>query len=57
MACASRGGTRLDEPRLFLIGYGPSQSTIGANRAGRDAVREIVAMEKARSAAPISVGA
>ncbi len=40
-----RGGFRversrsLDEPRLFLIGYGPSQSTIGANRAGRDAVR------------------
>ncbi|MDN3497072.1 NAD(P)-binding domain-containing protein [Planococcus sp. APC 4015] len=32
----------LDEPRLFLIGYGPSQSTIGANRAGRDAVRAIV---------------
>lgn len=42
-----RGGFRvarsrsLDEPRLFLIGYGPSQSTIGANRAGRDAVRAI----------------
>ncbi len=33
----------LDEPRLFLIGYGPSQSTVGANRAGRDAVRAIVA--------------
>lgn len=32
-----------DEPRLFLIGYGPSQSTVGANRAGRDAVRAIVA--------------
>ncbi|BDV29368.1 NAD(P)/FAD-dependent oxidoreductase [Microbacterium terricola] len=32
-----------DEPRLFLIGYGPSQSTIGANRAGREAVRAIVA--------------
>lgn len=28
----------LDEPRLFLIGYGPSQSTVGANRAGREAV-------------------
>ncbi|CAL4859170.1 NAD(P)-binding domain-containing protein [Microbacterium sp. MM2322] len=42
------GGVRVrdtratDEPRLFLIGYGPSQSTIGANRAGRDAVRAIV---------------
>ena len=32
----------LDEPRLFLIGYGPSQSTVGANRAGRAAVRAIV---------------
>jgi cation diffusion facilitator CzcD-associated flavoprotein CzcO len=32
-----------DEPRLFLIGYGPSQSTVGANRAGREAVRAIVA--------------
>ncbi|MFF2370294.1 FAD-dependent oxidoreductase [Agromyces sp. NPDC058110] len=33
----------LDDPRLFLIGYGPSQSTVGANRAGREAVRRIVA--------------
>lgn len=36
-------GRSLDEPRLFVIGYGSSQSTIGANRAGRDAVRAIVA--------------
>lgn len=36
-------GRAIDEPRLFLIGYGPSQSTVGANRAGRDAVRAIVA--------------
>lgn len=36
-------GRALDEPRLFLIGYGPSQSTIGANRAGRAAVAAIVA--------------
>lgn len=36
-------GRALDEPSLFLIGYGPSQSTVGANRAGRDAVRAIVA--------------
>ncbi|GAA5204418.1 NAD(P)-binding domain-containing protein [Microbacterium jejuense] len=36
-------GRSLDEPRLFLIGYGPSQSTVGANRAGRAAVRAIVA--------------
>jgi cation diffusion facilitator CzcD-associated flavoprotein CzcO len=32
----------LDEPRLFLVGYGPSASTIGANRAGRAAVTAIV---------------
>jgi hypothetical protein len=24
-----------------LVGYGPSASTVGANRAGREAVREI----------------
>jgi cation diffusion facilitator CzcD-associated flavoprotein CzcO len=40
------GGRAIDEPRLFLIGYGPSQSTVGANRAGRDAVRAIVAEEE-----------
>lgn len=35
-------GTRaVDEPRLHLVGYGPSASTIGANRAGRSAVRDI----------------
>lgn len=39
-----------DEPRLFLIGYGPSQSTVGANRAGRQAVRAIIADERARAA-------
>ena len=26
------------DPRVHLIGFGPSQSTVGANRAGRDAV-------------------
>ncbi|KXZ60957.1 putative oxidoreductase CzcO [Microbacterium laevaniformans] len=36
-------GRAIDDPRLFLIGYGPSQSTVGANRAGRDAVRAIAA--------------
>ena len=36
-------GRALDEPRLFLIGYGPSQSTVGANRAGRAAVLAILA--------------
>jgi cation diffusion facilitator CzcD-associated flavoprotein CzcO len=36
-------GTRVaSEPRVHLIGYGPSSSTIGANRAGRSAVTGIV---------------
>ncbi|MFC6009798.1 flavin-containing monooxygenase [Nocardia lasii] len=30
-----------DDPRVHLIGYGPSASTIGANRAGRAAAREL----------------
>jgi cation diffusion facilitator CzcD-associated flavoprotein CzcO len=35
-------GTRaVADPRIHLIGYGPSASTIGANRAGRAAVRDI----------------
>lgn len=38
-------GTRVkEEPRVHLIGFGPSQSTIGANRAGRHAVTEIARM-------------
>ncbi|QIG40849.1 NAD(P)/FAD-dependent oxidoreductase [Microbacterium sp. 4R-513] len=44
-------GRSIDEPRLFLIGYGPSQSTVGANRAGRDAVRAIVAERDVEAAA------
>ncbi|MFI0740649.1 NAD(P)-binding domain-containing protein [Streptomyces sp. NPDC021100] len=41
------GGIRLDgtrvvrDPRIHLVGYGPSASTIGAGRAGRSAVREV----------------
>ncbi|MEL4395671.1 hypothetical protein AAEH73_21920, partial [Shewanella algae] len=41
----ARGGIRMtgtqvaEEPRVHLIGFGPSQSTVGANRAGREAVR------------------
>ncbi|WP_203217485.1 NAD(P)-binding domain-containing protein [Nocardia arthritidis] len=30
-----------DDPRIHLIGYGPSASTIGANRAGRAAAVEL----------------
>jgi cation diffusion facilitator CzcD-associated flavoprotein CzcO len=35
-------GTRVAaDARIHLVGYGPSASTVGANRAGRAAVREI----------------
>ncbi|MGI6879315.1 NAD(P)-binding domain-containing protein [Microbacterium sp. gxy059] len=36
-----RGTRVVADPRVHLVGYGPSQSTVGANRAGRDAAREI----------------
>ena len=42
------GGIRVDgtgavrEPRVQLVGYGPSASTVGATRAGRAAAREVV---------------
>jgi cation diffusion facilitator CzcD-associated flavoprotein CzcO len=41
------GGIRMDgthvagEPRIHLVGYGPSASTIGANRAGQSAARSL----------------
>jgi hypothetical protein len=36
-------GTRVvAEPRVHLVGYGPSSSTIGANWAGRAAVADIL---------------
>ncbi|WP_399882232.1 NAD(P)-binding domain-containing protein [Streptomyces sp. BBFR51] len=35
------GSRALADPRIHLVGYGPSASTIGANRAGRAAVRDI----------------
>ncbi|QJY44542.1 flavin-containing monooxygenase [Pseudonocardia broussonetiae] len=36
-------GTRVvADPRIHLVGYGPSASTIGANRAGRTAAREVL---------------
>jgi NAD(P)H-nitrite reductase large subunit len=31
------------DPRIHLTGYGPSASTIGANRAGAAVAREIIA--------------
>jgi thioredoxin reductase len=44
---AEGGGIRMDgtqvagEPRIHLVGYGPSASTIGANRAGQAAARQL----------------
>jgi len=37
--------TRVErDPRIHLVGYGPSASTIGANRAGAVAARELLAV-------------
>ncbi|MFF4015960.1 NAD(P)-binding domain-containing protein [Streptomyces sp. NPDC001843] len=45
-------GTRaVADPRVHLVGYGPSASTIGANRAGRAAVRDIGRLPAAEPAA------
>ncbi|AYF73407.1 NAD(P)/FAD-dependent oxidoreductase [Nocardia yunnanensis] len=39
---SGRLATQVDaDPRIYLIGYGPSASTIGANRAGRAAAVEL----------------
>lgn len=35
------GTTAVADPRVQLVGYGPSASTIGANRAGRVAARNV----------------
>lgn len=45
-------GTRVAaEPRVHLVGYGPSSSTIGANRAGRAAVTGILKLPGMATAA------
>ncbi|WP_309128556.1 NAD(P)-binding domain-containing protein [Microbacterium sp.] len=36
-----RGTTAVADPRIQLVGYGPSASTIGANRAGRSAAKGV----------------
>lgn len=38
---SGRGTTAVRDPRVQLVGYGPSASTIGANRAGRTAARGV----------------
>lgn len=55
---APGGGIAMDatavraEPRVHLVGYGPSSSTIGANRAGRAAVSTLVRLLDADPAQP-----
>jgi pyruvate/2-oxoglutarate dehydrogenase complex dihydrolipoamide dehydrogenase (E3) component len=45
---SAAGGIQLDgtravaDSRIHLVGYGPSASTIGANRAGRAAAKAVV---------------
>ncbi|MGV9558339.1 NAD(P)-binding domain-containing protein [Streptomyces sp. NPDC003401] len=52
------GGIRLEgtraaaDPRVHLVGYGPSASTVGANRAGRAAVRDIGRLLAGRAGEP-----
>ncbi|MFE5326406.1 FAD-dependent oxidoreductase [Embleya sp. NPDC056575] len=54
------GGIRMEgthtarDPRIHLVGYGPSASTIGANRAGRAAVHDLKALLSTESNAHIA---
>jgi len=51
------GTTATRDPRVQLVGYGPSASTIGANRAGRDAARGVLrALRAAGEPAPTAGG-
>ncbi|WP_193611952.1 FAD-dependent oxidoreductase [Nocardioides lijunqiniae] len=46
------GTTAVADPRVQLVGYGPSASTIGANRAGRAAARGVARwLDTARASA------
>lgn len=53
----ARGGITMEgtavarDPRIHLLGYGPSASTIGANRAGRAAVNRLI-KDLARNGVP-----
>ena len=40
------------EPRMHLVGYGPSASTIGANRAGQAAARQLRRLLRPADGAP-----
>lgn len=47
-----RGTTAVADPRIQLVGYGPSASTIGANRAGRSAAKGV---QRALTGAPARI--
>lgn len=47
---SGRGTTAVADPRIQLVGYGPSASTIGANRAGRSAATGV---QRFLAAAPV----
>ncbi|MEU4689581.1 NAD(P)/FAD-dependent oxidoreductase [Actinoplanes sp. NPDC023714] len=47
-----RGTQVAADPRIHLIGFGPSQSTVGANRAGREAVAALRRTVLSPAAAP-----
>jgi len=44
------GTTAVRDPRVQLVGYGPSASTIGANRAGRTAAVAVLSSLRADAA-------
>lgn len=48
-----RGTTAVKDPRIQLVGYGPSASTIGANRAGRTAAKGVQRALATFSSAPL----
>ncbi|KRE41832.1 NAD(P)-binding domain-containing protein [Knoellia sp. Soil729] len=49
----ARLATRVaSDPRIHLLGYGPSASTVGANRAGRAAAQELVRLLEQASPPP-----
>jgi hypothetical protein len=47
------------DPRIHLLGYGPTAHTVGANRAGRTAVRDVLQLlDRGRvGSAPVGVAA
>lgn len=50
-----RGTTSVADPRVQLVGYGPSASTIGANRAGRSAAKGVQRVLMAKPAESTTV--